>query len=80
MEPNIKQAIMASFAADALALGVHWVYDTSLIDKKYIRVYPGGPCRSRCSPQGVAGRHGPWPGNFGVAGLNFTITSPGRLF
>lgn len=38
MEPNIKQAIMASFAADALALGVHWVYDTSVIEKKYTRV------------------------------------------
>lgn len=29
---------MAAFIADALSLGVHWVYDTSDIDKKYGRL------------------------------------------
>jgi len=33
MNQNIKDAIIASFAADALSLGVHWVYDTAAIDK-----------------------------------------------
>jgi len=30
--------ILASFAADSLALGVHWIYNTNVIDKKYGRV------------------------------------------
>ena len=30
--------VKASFAADALALGVHWVYNTNVIDKKWGRV------------------------------------------
>lgn len=34
----IHQAIMASFAADALALCVHWVYDTAAIEEKYQRL------------------------------------------
>jgi len=38
MNSNIKDAIVASFVADALSLGVHWVYDTSDIDKKYGRL------------------------------------------
>ncbi len=38
MIQNIKQAVMASFVADALALGVHWVYRTSDIDEKYGRL------------------------------------------
>ena len=38
MNPKIKDAIVASFAADALSLGVHWVYDTSDIDLKYGRL------------------------------------------
>lgn len=38
MKQNIKQAVMASFVADALALGVHWVYRVSDIDEKYGRL------------------------------------------
>lgn len=38
MSPNIKDAIVAAFVADALSLGVHWVYDTTDIDKKYVRL------------------------------------------
>lgn len=38
MNPKIKDAILAGFMADALSLGVHWVYDTSDIDKKYGRL------------------------------------------
>lgn len=34
----IQQAIMASFAGDALALGVHWVYDAAAIEEKYKRL------------------------------------------
>ena len=30
--------VLASFAADALSLGVHWIYNTHVIDKKYGRV------------------------------------------
>lgn len=30
--------VLASFAADSLALGVHWIYDTALIDKQHGRV------------------------------------------
>ncbi|ACN16844.1 DraG2 [Desulforapulum autotrophicum HRM2] len=38
MNPNIKDAILAAFVADALSLGVHWVYNTSEIDAKYGRL------------------------------------------
>ncbi len=38
MKQNIKQAVMASFVADALALGVHWVYRATDIDDKYGRL------------------------------------------
>ncbi len=38
MENNARTAVLASFAADALALGVHWVYNTNVIDKKTGRV------------------------------------------
>ena len=30
--------VLASFAADSLALGVHWIYNTRVIDKKFGRV------------------------------------------
>jgi ADP-ribosylglycohydrolase len=30
--------VLASFAADALSLGVHWIYNTNVIDKKWGRV------------------------------------------
>lgn len=38
MIQRIKQAVRASFVADALALGVHWVYRVSDIDEKYGRL------------------------------------------
>ena len=38
MWENAKAMVLASFAADSLALGVHWVYDTALIDKQFGRV------------------------------------------
>jgi hypothetical protein len=38
MNPNIKSGILAAFVADALSLGVHWVYDTSLIKERYGRL------------------------------------------
>jgi len=38
MNPKSKDAVLTSFVADALSLGVHWVYDTSEIDKKYGRL------------------------------------------
>jgi len=38
MDNNAKAMVLASFAADALALGVHWIYNTNVIDKKWGRV------------------------------------------
>ncbi len=38
MKTNTKEAVIASFAADALALGVHWVYNTEDIVQKYGRL------------------------------------------
>lgn len=38
MKQRIKDAVMASFIADALSLGVHWVYDTALIKDRYGRL------------------------------------------
>jgi ADP-ribosylglycohydrolase len=38
MRENAKAMVLATFAADSLALGVHWVYDTVLIDKQHGRV------------------------------------------
>jgi ADP-ribosylglycohydrolase len=38
MKTNAKAMVLASFAADALALGVHWIYDTRQIDEKFGRV------------------------------------------
>jgi ADP-ribosylglycohydrolase len=35
---NSKAMVFASFAADALALGGHWVYNASVIEKKYGRM------------------------------------------
>ena len=33
-----KAMVFASLAADSLALGVHWIYNTNVIDKKFGRV------------------------------------------
>jgi ADP-ribosylglycohydrolase len=38
MQDKSKAMVLASFAADALALGVHWIYNTRVIDKKWGRV------------------------------------------
>jgi ADP-ribosylglycohydrolase len=38
MTENQKAAVLGAFAADALSLGVHWVYNTGVIDKKFGRV------------------------------------------
>lgn len=35
MRKNVRSAILGSFVADSFALGVHWVYDTAAIRKKY---------------------------------------------
>ncbi len=35
MEDRVKAAVCGSFAADALALGPHWVYNANVIDKKF---------------------------------------------
>jgi ADP-ribosylglycohydrolase len=38
MNNNAKAMVLASFVADALSLGVHWIYNTNVIDKKWGRV------------------------------------------
>lgn len=38
MNDKAKAMVLASFAADALSLGVHWIYNTNVIDKKWGRV------------------------------------------
>jgi ADP-ribosylglycohydrolase len=38
MEDKAKAMVMASFAADSLALGVHWIYDPKSIESQFGRV------------------------------------------
>ena len=38
MKVKAKGMVMASFIADSLALGAHWVYNTHVIDRKFGRV------------------------------------------
>ncbi|GAF85785.1 unnamed protein product, partial [marine sediment metagenome] len=38
MKEKPKAMVLASLAADSLALGVHWIYNTHVIDKKFGRV------------------------------------------
>jgi len=38
MKEKTKAMVLASFAADSLSLGVHWIYNTNVIDKKFGRV------------------------------------------
>ena len=38
MNDKAKAMVLASFVADALSLGVHWIYNTNVIDKKWGRV------------------------------------------
>ena len=37
MQDNARAMVLASFAADSLALGVHWIYDASKIANEYGR-------------------------------------------
>ena len=39
MKEKPQAMVLASFAADSLALGVHWIYNPRVIDKKFGRVY-----------------------------------------
>ena len=38
MNEKARAMVLASFVADALSLGVHWIYNTNVIDKKWGRV------------------------------------------
>lgn len=38
MNERIRAAVLSAFAADSLALGLHWIYNTRVIDRKYGRV------------------------------------------
>lgn len=38
MKDNGKAMVLASFVADSLALGVHWIYDTAKIEREFGRV------------------------------------------
>ena len=38
MKDKPRAMVLASFAADSLALGAHWIYNTRVIDKKFGRV------------------------------------------
>ena len=38
MKEKAKAMVLASFVADSLSLGVHWIYDTRVIDQKFGRV------------------------------------------
>ncbi len=38
MKDKARAAVLAAFAADSLALGVHWIYNTNVIDRKVGRV------------------------------------------
>jgi len=38
MQDKAEAMVVASFAADSLALGAHWIYDTGEIDRKFGRV------------------------------------------
>ncbi len=38
MNENAQAMVLASFAADSLALGAHWIYDTAEIDRQFGRI------------------------------------------
>jgi len=38
MTTQATAMVLASFAADSLALGAHWIYDTDVIDQRFVRV------------------------------------------
>jgi len=39
MDNHAKTMVLAAFAADALALGAHWIYDTELISRRFGRIH-----------------------------------------
>lgn len=45
MNDKAQAMVLASFAADALSLGVHWIYNTNVIDKKW------GPVENYLKPE-----------------------------
>jgi len=45
MNDKAQAMVLASFAADALSLGVHWIYNTHVIDKKW------GPVENYIKPE-----------------------------
>ena len=45
MHDKAHAMVLASFAADALSLGVHWIYNTNVIDKKW------GPVENYIKPE-----------------------------
>jgi len=45
MNAKSQAMVLASFAADALSLGVHWIYNTNVIDKKW------GPVENYLKPE-----------------------------
>lgn len=38
MQAHAQSMVLASFAADSFALGTHWIYDTTKIDKQFGRI------------------------------------------
>ena len=45
MKDKAQAMVLASFAGDALSLGVHWIYNTNVIDKKW------GPVENYIKPE-----------------------------
>jgi hypothetical protein len=74
MTTQATAMVLASFAADSLALGAHWIYDTAEIDRRFGRVdrllkprlIPITPARKAASLPITAIRRWfcwrPWPG------------------
>ncbi|MBW1920300.1 MAG: hypothetical protein JRI96_09990 [Deltaproteobacteria bacterium] len=70
---NDRAMILASFVADSLALGAHWIYDTALIEKQFGRVDNLMKPRSQSYHEGGAPRASPWhhlvsPNCFAIGG------------
>lgn len=38
MQTHARSMVLASFTADSLALGAHWIYDTKIIDQQFGRI------------------------------------------
>jgi len=70
---NDRAMVLASFVADSLALGAHWIYDTALIEKQFGRVDNLMKPRSQSYHEGGAPRASPWhhlvsPNCFAIGG------------